>query len=184
MSIWKLLQLASLTATFASIVWGVACFFVPPSRPDARVRLVALAAIAGCLNQIAAIWLSPADVPRAAAALAAYLLSLALFWSAVRACRGGALTAIFERDVPRFVVDRGPYRVIRHPFYASYSIFWLAGWLGTNTWSTALVTVVMTATYLRAASLEEAKFAASPFAARYAEYKAATGFFAPRVSHF
>jgi protein-S-isoprenylcysteine O-methyltransferase Ste14 len=181
MSIMKLLQLASMTAMFASMVWGVLRFFAAPPRPDVRVRLVAFAAGAGYLNQVAATWQSSAGPGRAAIATTAYLLSAAIFWSAVRVCRGRSLSAIFTADVPQLVVDRGPYRVIRHPFYASYSLFWLAGWIGTGTPLAAIIAAVMATVYARAASLEEARFAASPLAVRYAGYKAATGFFVPRM---
>lgn len=181
MSLMKLLQLASMTAMFASMVWGVLRFFTSPHRPDARVRLVAIAASAGYLNQVVATWQSSAGPLRATLATTAYLLSAAIFWSAVRACSGRSLSAIFTVDVPQLVVDRGPYRVVRHPFYASYSLFWLAGWIGTGTPLTAIVAAVMATVYARAASLEEARFAASPLAVRYAGYKAATGFFVPRM---
>ncbi len=181
MSIWKLLQLASMTGAFASIVWGALRFFAPPSRGDMRARLVALAAIAGFLNQAVAVCRSTAGPTRTTIAIAAYVMSTALFWGAVRACTHDSLTAIFSEDVPQFMVDRGPYRFIRHPFYASYSVFWLAGWVGTDRWSTGLVAAAMTAIYLRAASLEERKFAESPFALPYARYTAITGFFVPRL---
>lgn len=179
MAAWKTLELAAATAMVASMVWGVLRFFDSPRRRDARVTLVALAAVAGFVNQMAAILTADDHAGYPYLATAVYGVALALFWSAVGACGRHTLAPIFSADAPLEHIARGPYRVMRHPFYSSYVLFWLAGWMGTGAWSTLGVVVGMTAIYLRAALLEEAAFAASPLASSYARYAASSGFMWP-----
>ena len=78
----------------------------------------------------------------------------------------------------------GPYGVVRHPFYAAYSLFWVAGWVGSGAWSTAVVALTMFTLYVTAARGEEAGFAASALAEAYRRYQQRTGFFFPRLQHF
>lgn len=181
MAAWKILELATAIAMVASMVWGVLRFFGPPSRRGARLTLVALAAVGGFLNQMVAVLTANDETGYPYLAIAMYVAALTLFWSAVGACGRHTLTAIFSTDVPSRHVTGGPYRVVRHPFYASYVLFWLAGWIGTGEWSTLGVALSMTAIYVRAAVLEEKKFAASPFAASYARHTASSGFLWPRL---
>jgi protein-S-isoprenylcysteine O-methyltransferase Ste14 len=100
----------------------------------------------------------------------------------VRACARQPLTAIFEPDVPAQMVVAAPYNLVRHPFYLAYSLFWVAGWVGTATWTSAAVAALMIRTYVIAARNEEAKFAASPLAAAYRRYQRETGFFLPKLT--
>lgn len=181
MQAWIALECLLLLATFGGIVWGVLRFFVPPSQRTGGAALLSAVALVGFANQVAATWHAPNEPGRAVAAIASYLASMGLFWSAIRACSRRRLTAIFERDAPTQIVMEGPYCYVRHPFYTSYSIFWVAGWLGTGQWSTAVVAVTMIWVYVSAARREEAKFAASPLAATYRDYQKRVGFFLPRV---
>ena len=181
MSVWVASQLVGLLGTFAGIAWGVLRFFVPPTERQGRAAALAAVALGGFVNQLVQTWQSPADPVRAALAVLLYAGSSALFWGAVRACAAARPTAIFERDVPRLLIERAPYSVVRHPFYAAYSMFWLAGGVGTGAWSTTMVAAAMIAVYVHAARTEEAKFAASALSATYAAYRVRTGFLLPRL---
>jgi protein-S-isoprenylcysteine O-methyltransferase Ste14 len=103
-----------------------------------------------------------------------------LFVWAISASRAARLRLVFDPEHPRSLVETGPYRHVRHPFYVSYIVFW-TGW-ALATWSVpALVgLIVVVAVYWRAAQQEEAKFANSPMAESYAAYRGRTGFFWPR----
>jgi protein-S-isoprenylcysteine O-methyltransferase Ste14 len=74
----------------------------------------------------------------------------------------------------------GPHAVIRHPFYLSYLLCWIAGVLATGQWLLLATVALMAWIYHRAALKEEAKFAASPMAEAYARYAATTGRYLPR----
>lgn len=113
--------------------------------------------------------------------LALQLFSWWLFWRAISASREAKLRLAFDEEGPRGLVTVGPYRMVRHPFYTSYLIFW-AGWALALWTPVALLPLVIIVTiYTFAAVIEERKFAATHMAADYAEYRKATGFFWPRL---
>lgn len=115
------------------------------------------------------------------AAMVLFLLALALFVWTVRFTRKTPPTVAFARDEPVFLLRHGPYGYVRHPFYLSYLLFWTgtaAATPGILPWGVLLVMLLV---YWSAARREEAKFAASPFASAYAEYRARTGMFLPRL---
>ena len=126
---------------------------------------------------------APEPVPlQTALAVTLYLLSLALFWWAYNATRFTPLSAVFSPDAPRHLVIAGPYRFVRHPFYVSYLLTWTAGVVATaNPWL-LLTLLTMAIIYIRAARLEEQKFAASDLAQSYERYRATTGMFFPQLS--
>jgi protein-S-isoprenylcysteine O-methyltransferase Ste14 len=86
----------------------------------------------------------------------------------------------FSRDEPRFVHASGPYRYVRHPFYASYLLAYGATALLLPGLTTLGLLGAMTVYYAWAAAREERKFAASGVAAEYQDYRRRTGRFVPR----
>jgi protein-S-isoprenylcysteine O-methyltransferase Ste14 len=113
--------------------------------------------------------------------VAGLALSIALFQWAAWSIRGRTFSLAGHDDVPQFVHHSGPYAYIRNPFYASYL---LAGISTIVMWPSAwgVLAVVLAILYYEwLARYEEAKFAHSPLAAEYAEYKARTGRLVPRV---
>ncbi|HJV95159.1 MAG TPA: methyltransferase [Albitalea sp.] len=109
-------------------------------------------------------------------ALAFYATALGLFAWACAVNSRRPLTVAFSSDIPEHVVTSGPYRFMRHPFYAAYCLTWVAGAVASWSWNAALAAAVMVVQYVQAARLEEAKFAASPLAHGYREYRT-TGWF-------
>ncbi|PTM96465.1 methyltransferase family protein [Mycoplana dimorpha] len=105
-----------------------------------------------------------------------------LFWWAISASRTARLRYAFDPDKPDSLVTVGPYRLVRHPFYTSYIIFW-AGW-AVATWTlwSILPVLAFVVIYVVAARGEEAKFAATPLAAEYAAYRRRTGFLVPKFA--
>lgn len=109
------------------------------------------------------------------------LLSLGLFWWAVSATRSSTLLLAFDAGNPQSFVNSGPYRWVRHPFYASYILFW-AGWALACWTPLALIPVALVSTiYVSAARDEERKFGLTAMADGYRDYRAKTGMFFPRV---
>jgi protein-S-isoprenylcysteine O-methyltransferase Ste14 len=104
-----------------------------------------------------------------------------LFWWAVRGCGTSGMTAIFEGDVPCHLVRRGPYAYVRHPFYASYTMFWFGGAIASGSISAWISAGIMLGIYLDAIAREERKFASSMFAGEYAEYRRRAGVMTPRL---
>ena len=107
-----------------------------------------------------------------AAGLAATVVAGALFWWAIAETRSKRLTLAFSDDEPVFVVTTGPYALTKHPFYASYLLWWCAAAAECRgAWPWAMP-AVMALIYARAAGIEEAKFASSRLAGGYAAYAA------------
>ncbi|MDQ2840115.1 MAG: hypothetical protein M3Y72_03570, partial [Acidobacteriota bacterium] len=108
-----------------------------------------------------------------------YCVALAIFWWTIAAHRLKPLAACFSQNEQLHLVQHGPYRFVRHPFYCSYLLAWLAGALATLNIGLGLTFIVMFLIYLIAARNEEIKFASSPLAEAYAQYRSATGRFLP-----
>jgi protein-S-isoprenylcysteine O-methyltransferase Ste14 len=108
-----------------------------------------------------------------------YLCSLGLFWWAIRTNSSARLSAAFSPDVPVHLVDSGPYRFIRHPFYCSYVVAWSAGTIATARWWLLPTVAIMAIIYWKAANSEEEKFSRSPLAAEYQKYRERTAWLVP-----
>jgi protein-S-isoprenylcysteine O-methyltransferase Ste14 len=129
---------------------------------------------------LAAILLTPAITPlRAVCGALLYLSALALFWWAISANASRPLSAAFSPDPPAHLMDEGPYRFIRHPFYCSYLLTWTAGVVATAQLWLLPTLAVMLVIYVRAATIEEQKFTDSPLAETYENYRTRTGRFLP-----
>ena len=168
-------------SAFLSFGWGMLRFFQKPAGLSPQAALVAT------LGMIFAIWDALAIAAAAAgpwpraAGLALLLISTTLFWRTVSACASTRLTAIFEPDLPQCLMRRGPYRFVRHPFYASYTLFWLAGWIASGSMLSLAAAIIMLAIYVAAARREERKFQDSSLADVYARYRLSAGLLCPRL---
>ena len=160
---------------------GRAALFPKPAGLSPRAALVATLGMIFAVWDVLAIAAAAAGPWPRAAGLALLLMSTTLFWRTVSACASTRLTAIFEPDVPQRLVRRGPYRSIRHPFYASYTLFWFAGWIASGSILSFAAAAVMLAIYVAAARREERKFQDSSLADEYARYRLSAGLLCPRI---
>ena len=112
------------------------------------------------------------------------LASLALFWAAIRTSRQAKLLFAFDPGLPHGLLDVGPYRYVRHPFYTSYLLFWI-GWALAiwSVWTLPLL-LLFIAFYVAAATGEERKFAATDLGGDYASYRRRAGLFWPKLPAF
>jgi len=108
-----------------------------------------------------------------------FAVSLGLWSWTLAATRSTPPTLAFTGDEPRFMLNAGPYRWIRHPFYSAYLIFWAGTAVATQGVLGWTAVLVLGTVYFVAARHEEGKFARSALAARYAAYAARTGMFLP-----
>lgn len=84
-------------------------------------------------------------------------------------------------DHPEHVVTRGPYAVVRHPFYTSYILSMVGCVLAAPHPITVIMTVVVALRLNGTAAREEERFLASEeLGGTYAEYARSTGRFLPR----
>lgn len=114
--------------------------------------------------------------------VAAYAAGLLLFQISCRANQQRKLSVAYAGDEPNMLLQNGPYRYIRHPYYASYLVMWAAGLIASPTpllFALFFLTVLL---YRHAARYEEQKFLASSIAHSYREYKCRTGAFIPPLT--
>ena len=124
------------------------------------------------------LWL-PAAIP----GLFGLVAAAALFLWARIAIHGKMFSYILSTDVPQFACMNGPYRWIRHPFYASYMLTLLSVTLMFPSYMTAGGFILAFVSFNYVANFEEGKFKDSPVAAEYEAYKRRTGRFLPGLQH-
>ena len=175
-----LLALLLLTC-LTSFTWAVRNFFVRPERMTAGLRVTLLAGLAfACLHLVVIFLTSEFFMPLVYLAAALYCLAMIIFWWAIAANRVKPLSACFTQDEQLHLVQTGPYRLVRHPFYCAYLLTWLAAGVATRSIWLALSFLVMFVLYRTAALNEESKFSRSSLADAYEEYRRSTGRFLPR----
>jgi len=181
MTVPQLIALLAAWACFASYAWGLTRFFWIPNGPAGRDSRIIERATAACvvLHTATLIWFFDFAPWRYAVALPLYVVSLTMFWCCVRINRAQPLSLAFSNDRPAHIVTRGPYAWVRHPFYLSYLLCWIAGALATGQWALLATVALMGWIYRRAAVKEEAKFTASPLAEEYRRYALRAGRFVP-----
>ena len=163
-----------------SFLWAMLRFFAQPAGTSAGAKAIGLCGFVFGFLHLFSILESPASNPsRTTLAATLYTTALVLFWWSIFTNLRRPLSAVFSPDTPEHLIQDGPYRFIRHPFYCSYLLTWMAGALATQqAWLLATVAVMFFA-YLRAAKVEEEKFQHSSFAQSYEAYRARTGLFVP-----
>jgi protein-S-isoprenylcysteine O-methyltransferase Ste14 len=168
--------------TYGSFIWGFFGVFVKKGQPSPKLNLLSVLALVAAISQTGAI-VSSANVAGATVlpGVVLYLGSLSLFFWTARTVKAQPLSLAFSPDVPEHLHAAGPYRWVRHPFYSSYLLAYVAGWvLCREHWLLAVI-AVMTWVYVDAARTEERKFASSQLADGYQHYRDGTGMFLPRV---
>ena len=177
----KWLLIAGAFSCFASFLWSIRYFFKSSDKLSGGMKGVAFFGALFMVWQMGLLLFSPAKNGWGLVALPLYFSSLALFWWAIRVNLHKPLTYAYDLDQPQHLVQEGPYRYLRHPFYTAYSLTWMAGVLATDEPWLLLSVLVMGLLYRKAALQEEKKFISSPLGADYQRYRAQTGMFLPRL---
>jgi protein-S-isoprenylcysteine O-methyltransferase Ste14 len=164
---------------FTSFGWAMLRHFERAGKPKPGMALTASVVPVFAALNVMALLTRPLVYP--AAALLLYGAGGLLFWLAIAATHGRGLAACFQCDVPQAVVNSGPYRMIRHPFYSAYTLVWAAGFAATGWWPLAAIAIFMAGLYTTAARQEEAGFLRSPQGPVYRVYQERTGRFLPRL---
>jgi protein-S-isoprenylcysteine O-methyltransferase Ste14 len=172
----RLITITLACSCFLSFIWAIKFFFV--GRVTAEMKSMAACGF-GVMVMHAVILLMTTQLNISAVPL--YCGSLLLFWWAVRSARDGGLGIAFARVAPRRLLSRGAYRFIRHPFYASYMLAWIAGAGGGASWWLGVTAVIMFVQYWKAAVSEERQLLSGEFGSAYADYMQTAGMFVPSL---
>lgn len=109
-----------------------------------------------------------------------FVMSFLLFGLALLSNRKHRLSEIYSTDAPKFLNRTGPYRYLRHPFYVSYLMSYLAGFVATLNPILFAQFAAMVFIYWKAAKFEEGKFSQSNLKTDYLNYTKKTGMFIPK----
>lgn len=165
-------------ACFACFTWGTVRHFVRKDKEWSGTSAISFLSLSGfgfflwrvLFRSLSPMWLM---------ACVLFAISLGLWCWALATTRATPPTLAFTGDEPHFILNVGPYRWIRHPFYTAYLLFWTGTAAATQGILGWAVVLILGAVYFVAARHEEGKFARSALAARYAAYSAHTGMFLP-----
>ena len=160
------------------IVFAVALqnFFVQPPALTRPQRLFQdLSVLIGLMHGLALIMFDTAGDRWTMTGIAMYSVALALFLGALEAARRVPMTRTFVYT-PKCdtILTKGPYRVIRHPIYLSYSLAWFAAPIAMHSIILGVTAVFMTTCYVISLREEERLMASGPRAAEYAEFRRKT----------
>ena len=169
-------------AVYAIFSWGVVAHFRRPAGITPLTFAMGFSVTALTVAQVLRLRRIDPGVWATALALVGYAVSLALYLWAVRTTRTHRPSLAFSGDTPARLIADGPYRHVRHPFYASYVLYWLAGSVALReSWLMPAMAAVA-ALYVLAALHEERTFERSPNAEAYHAYRRSTGMFLPRLT--
>jgi protein-S-isoprenylcysteine O-methyltransferase Ste14 len=178
--IYRATLATALGACLVSFLWGMRNAFVFPRRKTSGLRLtVASGTVFGAFH----FWVILTSVNLmtflVCSALLLYLSALGLFWWTIIATGRRRLPACFTSIEPSALVTKGPYTLIRHPFYTSYLMVWGVGAIVTLSPLLLLTFIAMCTLYVSAARREEKALLIGIHSAEYLRYRNSTGMFFP-----
>jgi protein-S-isoprenylcysteine O-methyltransferase Ste14 len=160
--------------------WGVRGHFIGDKTPGAMNIILALS-LTGAIVFLFDIWMISVPDWARAAGFSLHLLGIALFGWAVLATRQNRPAMAFAGERPDHIFKSGPYAYIRHPFYASYLLYWLGCVVATSSLVLAFIFLALAALYTIAALGEERAFSHSAIGDEYEAFRRSTGLFWPRL---
>jgi protein-S-isoprenylcysteine O-methyltransferase Ste14 len=168
-------------ASLGLAAWSARGHFSSERVPLGSVVITIVVFITVVFN-IYLLWAHAQPLLPQAIGLAVMIAAIGLFFLTISASRNGRLRMAFDEGRPRALLQHGPYRYVRHPFYVAYIIFFAA--FALSTWSAIAMgpTILLVLIYVLAARMEERLFAGTEMAAAYAAYRKRTGFFLPRLA--
>lgn len=168
-------------ALHALFLWGMQSVFRKQRPAPPGVWLIVLGSAASI--GVGAWLIARRDEAQPALDALALLLAAgaaALFVAAVRTVGRQRLRAAFSQAGPHTLVIHGPYRWLRHPFYAAYLLGHAMPWVASRSALALPGLLLMALVYLAAARDEEYRFLGGPLAPAWRRYAARTGRFLPR----
>lgn len=182
MPLSTLMLVALSVICWVSFALAVMWHFDRSAEPSWLMKAVAsLATLFGFLQIIAMASAPATSVTSWLVAFVLYGAALSLFSWAVRTTRVHRFALAFTPTSPTMVLTEGPYRWVRHPFYASYLLYWVAGACATEAWWMIVPVIVMGGLYWLATVQEETEFLQGDQADVYRAYINRTGRFFPKL---
>jgi protein-S-isoprenylcysteine O-methyltransferase Ste14 len=177
---WVLLAVALATAIIIAV--AIQDFFVDSRVSNPRIRATQDLSVGIAVSHFGVLMLrGSAGQNWAIAGIAMYIAATLLFLSALEAARRVPLPRTFVDDpLPRALITRGPFALIRHPFYVAYSLAWLAAPVATHGPLIAVLSLIAIGGYVVAARREERQLE-DRFGDAYRTYRHGTGMILPSL---
>jgi protein-S-isoprenylcysteine O-methyltransferase Ste14 len=177
---WVLLAVALATAIIIAV--AIQDFFVDSRVSNPRIRAAQDLSVGLAVSHFGVLMLRGSVGPNwAIAGIAMYVAATLLFLSALESARRVPLPRTFVDDpLPRALITRGPFAVIRHPFYVAYSLAWLAAPVATHGPLVTFFSLLAIAGYVIAARREERQLE-DRFGDAYRTYRNGTGMIVPSI---
>lgn len=158
-------------ATFMVFAVALQNFFVQPPILTRSQRLFQdLSVVVGVTHVVALLGVQTVSHTWAGIGIGMYVVALTLFLGAIEAARRSPITRTFVYE-PRCdcILTAGPYRLIRHPIYLSYSLAWLAAPVAMQSAVLLLTAIFMITCYVISAREEERRLVNRPAGRRVPE---------------
>lgn len=177
---WVLLAVAAATAVIIFV--SLQDFFLDSRTNNPKLRALQDVGVGFAVVHFFGLALLGSQGPAwAGAAIVMYVLATLLFLATLETARRVHLPRTFVDDpLPKALITTGPFAVVRHPFYASYSLAWLAAPVATHGPLITLSGVLAVAVYVLAARREERQLEAQ-FGDAYRAYRNRTGMMVPSL---
>ena len=163
-------------ATFMVFAVALQNFFVQPPILTRSQRLFQdLSVVVGVTHVVALLGVQTVSHTWAGIGIGMYAVALTLFLGAIEAARRSPITRTFVYE-PRCdcILTAGPYRLIRHPIYLSYSLAWLAAPVAMQSAVLLVTAIFMITCYVISAREEERRLSIGPLAAEYQKHRASS----------
>lgn len=165
---------------FSCFVWTTLRHFVRKPGQTSGAWVVSLLSLAGFLLFLLSSLTKPPNRFWPLTVVLFGVSGLLWAWTLTRT-KVSRPTLAFTEDEPCFLMDDGPYALVRHPFYTAYMIFWIGTAVTIESIAGWLILTFLAIFYWAAARHEEKKFASSALAVSYGKYAARTGRFIPKL---
>jgi protein-S-isoprenylcysteine O-methyltransferase Ste14 len=177
----NLIVLALYISGCAIVAWGTYRFF---TRPDGKMApamkwLTRFSYIGGGVQIYDLLHTEPPSRAHAFVAMGLMVAANALYLWAVAIHGRKPPSLAYSKDAPDRLVTRGPYSLVRHPFYTSYMMAWACPAIATGRVTSIAAVVIIAIFFEAAARQEEQKFLTSELDGEYRRYVAHTGRFLP-----
>ena len=165
---------------FGAFVWATQAHFAQGTKTIATF-LIYLFSVATFVCGSVAVVVQPLALWQMSLGALISLLGAALFYWAIHVTRAHNFHLAYAREKPQTLVTRGPYAIVRHPFYLAYLMFWVGMYVTAPWWPTLACLLALLWLYVVAARTEETRFAETEFAQAHQKYKQSVGFLTPNL---
>jgi protein-S-isoprenylcysteine O-methyltransferase Ste14 len=178
---WVLIAVATATAVIVAV--SIQDFFVDSRVTNPRIRALQDLGVGLAVLHFGVLIVRGAVSQNwAIVGIAMYVTATLLFLSSLEAARRVPLArTLVDEPMPKALITTGPFAVIRHPFYVSYSLAWLAAPVATHGPLVAALSVAAIGVYVFAARREEKRLE-DRFGEAYRSYKLGTGMVVPSLA--